>query len=162
MLLLALFIGVLLFRGFVFERIVVSGSSMCDTLENGDVVLSRKYDAKPIKRFDIVVVKHGSVSLVKRVIGLPNESLMISGGIVFVDGAALGGDYGALITDGGIIDGVILHLRSDEFFLLGDNRNHSEDSRAFGAVGADSITGVVVFRVFPFWQMGSLGATVKD
>ena len=100
--------------------------------------------------------------LIKRVIGLPGETIEIRGGVVAINGKALENDFGNAIIDGGIIGSTSLLVGEEEYFVLGDNRNDSKDSRSFGAVPVSDIKGVAFYRLFPFTKMGRIwrGANV--
>lgn len=158
--LLLLLIGIFVFRGFVIERAIVDGNSMADTFHDGEVLLSRKFNIneQSLKRFDVVNIKlQGGKNIIKRVIGLPGETIQIVDGYVYINGEPLEGDYGERIVDAGIAADSIL-LGTDEFFVLGDNRNNSRDSRSIGPVKLEQIIGVNFYRIFPFHRMGAIEA----
>ena len=130
-------------------RTSVIGDSMEPALHNGQEILMNRIlyrISKPGRGDVIVFLPNGSQNshlYVKRVVGLPGETVQIRDGNVYIDGVIL--DEGELfdkIIDPGIAQNEIL-LESDEYFVLGDNRNSSEDSRSgnIGAVGKDSIIG---------------------
>ncbi len=133
-------IAVVCLLAFVFvwyfgQRISVVGDSMTPILYNGDVVLVNRivYDASAPKRGDIVAFKpkgnENSHYHVKRLIGLPGETVEIIEGSVYIDGEKLKEDYETTeIKDAGIAAEKI-ELSGDEYFVLGDNRENSEDSR---------------------------------
>ncbi len=149
---------------FLVQRTVVRGSSMEPALSDRDNLLIYRaaYLNSPPKRFDIVVFTDKRVSgsyYIKRVIGLPGETVEISDqGYIFINGKRLSDKYGrGRITDPGqAAYGV--RLKSGQYFVLGDNRNHSEDSRFadIGMVGAGQIIGKGVFRFFPFDRFGKV------
>lgn len=136
---------------FVAQRTVVSGHSMNPTLSDGDNLIVEKisYCFNDPKRFDVIVFPpHGEKGIfaeyyIKRVIGLPGETVKIDeNGNIYINDVLLEENYGAepikSVRDDGIEniglarDGIT--LGNDEFFVLGDNRNHSTDSR-FESVG---------------------------
>lgn len=125
------------FFSFVIGLSAVSGHSMETAYHNGNVIIVRKAFYS-IDRFDIVTVSGipGGI-IVKRVIGLPGETVSITGGIVHVDGLPLGGESDRY-------EGNVWVLGEGEYFVMGDNRNSSYDSRDFGAVSKTDITGKVV------------------
>ena len=144
--LIVLTLFVLSFRGEVMTRIFVSGDSMNPTYTNGDVVFLWEYNFH-IERYDIVVAKTEIGNVIKRVIGLPGDTILISEGIVYVNGIAID-EYAFETTEGGVADSEYI-VSENCYFLLGDNRANSIDSREFGEVEKDMIKGVVVFKVFP-------------
>ncbi len=156
--------AVLLIHQFVGQQIEVSGSSMESTLHNEDHLILEKisYEIDKPKRFDIVVFRpyneDKDTYYIKRVIGLPKETIQIVGSDIYIDGQLLKEDYGnALIADGGIAKESIV-LGEDEYFLLGDNRNNSKDSRdlSIGAVKRSAIIGRAWIRIWPFHDFGVL------
>lgn len=155
---------VLVIRGFVGGIVVIQGESMESTLMNKDIVFIEKlsYRNEAPKRNDVVVVTTDAmgknVQYVKRIIGLPGETIQIKKGKVFVDGKALKEiQEFDLIEDGGMAREKII-LGEDEFFLLGDNRNNSKDSRnvELGIVKKEQIEGKVFVRIYPFGKIGKI------
>jgi signal peptidase I len=144
---------VLCFRGFVLDRITVDGASMQGTFYDGDVLWVQKFDVENLNRFDVVIANAYHRTVIKRVIGLPSETVTIKDGKVYINGTILDGDYGDYIKDGGLaISGY--KLSDNEYFILGDNRNESADSRIFGAVKISNIRGKVLYQIFPFTRFG--------
>jgi len=141
-------------RSNVVERVIVNGDSMSHTFKQGGVLLAKKYDLDSFERFDIVVVSVENKNMLKRIIGLPNETVSILDGAVYVNGTLLSGDYGDYIHRSGVATGEGITLGDRDYFVLGDNRNNSKDSRYYGAVDVDYITGKIVFQVFPFSGFG--------
>ena len=144
------------------QRVSTVGDSMNPVLKNGDIVLVNhfKYDASAPKRGDIIVFKpNGNEHLhssIKRIVGLPGEVVQIVDGVVYIDGEALEEKYKVTgATEAGLASEEIV-LAGDEFFVLGDNRESSEDSRAddVGNVKRSEIEGKVWFRVAPASQIG--------
>lgn len=149
---------------FVVQRIVVQGESMESTLSDGDNLLVDKitYRFHEPKRFDIVVFPYAyekNTFYIKRVIGLPGETVFISNsGEIFINDEPLTENYGsAVMTDPGLA-GNSVYLASNEYFVLGDNRNHSADSRdpSIGPVKRDKIIGRAWMRMWPFRKRGKL------
>ncbi len=140
-------------------QIQVAGQSMTPGLNSGDVVLMNRlvYDLGSPKRFDIVVFqREDSKYNIKRVIGLPGESVQVVGGDVFIDGTRLEMKDGlSSVSLAGLADSPVL-LGEDEYFLLGDNRDSSEDSRFanIGNVKREQIQGKIWFRLLPLMDLG--------
>lgn len=165
----AVFVLIILFAGFfaahfIVQRTVVHGGSMQPTLYDGDnLIIDRvSYASFDPKRYDIVVFSFGNAQgtyYIKRVIGLPGETVQITDdGDILINGQVLNEHYGnAVITDPGLASYEI-RLGSGEYFVLGDNRNHSEDSRFadVGIVKREQIMGKAVFRFFPFTRIGRI------
>ncbi len=136
-------------------KVSVIGVSMSPALHNGEEVLINRFFYKLIspKRGDVIAFlpngNSNSHYYLKRVIGLPGEKIQIIGGYVYINGELLEEDetYDK-IADPGIAETEIL-LGSDEYFVLGDNRNFSEDSRSgnIGLVSRDTITGKAWFHL---------------
>lgn len=151
----------LLLHFFVGSMIVVQGESMETTLEDGAIVLIEKvsYRSKEPRRNDIVVVTSASKEqYIKRIIGLPGETVRIRKGNVFIDGKKMQECMEfEEIVDGGMAREKIV-LGEDEYFLLGDNRNHSKDSRnpELGIVNQSQFDGKVFWQIYPFDKMGAV------
>lgn len=149
---------------FVGQRTEVSGSSMLPTLTDGDNLIVDKisYRFHDIERFDIVVFPPKDkvdTYYIKRVIGLPGESVYIDeDGEIYINGEVLPESYGReVINNAGRAAQPIL-LGEDEYFVLGDNRNNSTDSRAesVGNVKGSDIIGRAWIRIYPFGKFGKL------
>lgn len=158
---------------FVIQRTEVSGPSMEATLQNEDNILVEKVSyrfGKP-SRFDIVVFYHffnernqnkkdedAYDFYVKRIIGLPGETVQIVGQTILINGEPLEENYGKdPITYEGVAEEPIV-LGDDEYFVLGDNREVSQDSRyeEVGNIKEDLIIGRAWIRVYPFNKIGFL------
>ena len=142
----------------------VVGDSMEPVLYNGQEILMNRvvYRLSSPKRGDVVVFlpngNQNSHYYVKRVVGLPGETIQIRDGKVYVDGVPLDEDETFdKIVDAGIAENE-LKLAVDEFFVLGDNRNSSEDSRSgnIGAVKKDNIAGKAWFKLATEWELMGL------
>jgi signal peptidase I len=144
---------------FAVQAVHVEGLSMFATLDNNDYLIANKIDYRlhPPQRGDIVILRpptNNSTDFIKRIIALPGERLLIRDGQVFINGRMLvepylpeawtqDNDWPANGTDGEVIP-------PNDYFVMGDNRNRSQDSRFFGAIGRDRIDGKAWFRIWPF------------
>lgn len=143
----------------VGSRVEVSGSSMNPVLNSGDVVLMNRiaYDLGTPARYDIAVFeKENSSYNMKRIIGLPGETVQIKDNLVYIDGKPLNAeDALGQATIAGIAEYPI-ELGEDEYFLLGDNRESSEDSRfsGIGMIKREQLTGKVWFKFQPIEEFG--------
>ena len=148
---------------FVGERTVVSGDSMSPTLSDGDNLIVDKfsYRIRSPNRFEIVVFPfryQKDTYYIKRVIGLPGEQVQIYNGRVYINGKVLEEPFDfESIRSAGLASEAIT-LGEDEYFVLGDNRNNSADSRepSVGTILKQDLIGRAVFRIWPFDVMGFL------
>lgn len=148
---------------FVGQRTTVHGTSMYPTLENGDNIWidKLKYHFTDPKRFDIIVFPYqgDNVYYIKRVIGLPGEKVYIDdAGNIFINGEKLDEDYGyEVIRENGLAAEEIT-LGDDEYFVLGDNRNVSRDSRSadVGNIKKADIIGQAKYRLSPIKKFGKI------
>lgn len=146
---------------YVGVRTRVSGQSMQPTLHDGDNLLVDKltYRFREPKRYEIVVFPYKyeeNTYYIKRIIGLPGETVQIIDGYVYINGEKLKKDYGAeVMQDAGIAE-VPITLGEDEYFVLGDNRNHSSDSRVpnVGVLKRKDLMGRAWIRIWPFDSIG--------
>lgn len=150
-----LFAALLLFRINVFDVVTVAGHSMDDYLLEGDVLIIRKFDMEEIDRYDIVVAKTGKQKVIKRVIGLPWDTVQIADGVVLINGEVVDEEFN-FFTDYEGLSKEPFVLGEDEYFLLGDNRAASWDSRDFGAVSQAQLLGVAAMRILPLWRIQAM------
>lgn len=134
---------------------------MMPTLENGDQLIVDKltYHFKEPKRYEIIVFPYKyeeNTYYIKRIIGLPGETVQIKDGCVYIDGKLLGEKYGAEVMDEPGIAEEPISLGEDEYFVLGDNRNHSSDSRVpnVGVLKRKDLMGRAWVRIWPFDNIG--------
>ena len=159
-----IFVLTFLFITFIAQRTEVSGSSMEPTLQDGDSLLVDKlsYRFTDPHRYDIVIFpyQYGTKQyFIKRVIALPGETVRVDyDGKIYINGAVLEENYGAeVIMDPGRAATEIT-LGEDEYFVMGDNRNHSMDSRdvSVGNIHKKDILGRALIRIFPFSSFGGI------
>lgn len=161
---LAVMVGIcLLILNFVGSRVSVEGTSMYPTLDDKDQLVEDIFTYKFVrdpKRFEIVIFKlknDPGTHYIKRVIGLPGETVQIVNSVIYINGEELQEDYGrgVYFLAGSAEQPVV--LGEDEYFVLGDNRVNSIDSRyAVGKVKRSQITGRAVFRAWPLSGFGSI------
>lgn len=149
---------------YVFSKTIVDGDSMETSLHNEDYLIQDKisYQFHQPKRFDVVVFYSPIIEKehwVKRVIGLPGETVQIIDGRVYINGKILEEDiYGKeLIIDPGIAK-VPIVVPEGEYFVMGDNRNESWDSRSevVKTIKEKDIEGRIVCRIYPFQSIGKI------
>ena len=141
---------VVLIRTFIITPVRVDGDSMKNTLKNGDILLLYKLGS--INRLDIIVLdeEKDNEKIIKRVIGLPGEAVAIKKGKIYINDKVIDDEY----AYGETSDYDKVTLEDDEYFILGDNRLISKDSRYFGPIKENEIKGKIVFRLFPFTKIG--------
>ena len=148
---------------FVGQRTYVSGSSMENTLSHGDNLIVDKitYRFSDPKRYDIIVFpfRHEeNVYYIKRIIGLPGETIQIQDGSIYINGEIISESYGReVMKSAGLAEDPIT-LGEGEYFVLGDNRNDSMDSRDPGVstIHRDEIIGRAWVRIWPLDEIGVL------
>ena len=156
--LIAVIIVSTLIVDFIAQRTGVQGSSMATTLEDGDNVLVEKlsYRFGDPQRYDIIVFpatdpEDAGSYYIKRIIGLPGETVQISGDDVYINGEKLDENYGTTPMGTAGIAEVPITLGDDEYFVLGDNRDISKDSRyaSVGNAHRDDIVGKAFVVIWP-------------
>lgn len=145
-------IVVLFIKHFIVSPIRVNGKSMMDTLYHGDIMLLDRisYRTSDIKRFDIVVIDNGDEFIIKRVIGLPGERVTYTGNQLYINDKKIDDPYATNSTTE--FDTTV---EEDCYFVLGDNREDSMDSRYFGTFPKNKILGKTSLVVFPFDRFGN-------
>lgn len=141
---------VVFIRSFIVTPIKVNGSSMYKTLEGNEFMLLWKLGE--INRYDIVVAKTETDTLIKRVYAFPNETIECKKGIIYINDAAIDDNYAFGETQ----DFAKVTLKEDEYFLMGDNRLVSLDSRKLGPILKKQIEGTASFILFPFQRIGTV------
>lgn len=151
---------VVLFRTFIATPVRVDGSSMATTLKDGDILILNKLDTK-YERFDVVVVNvtiDGKTSkLVKRIIGLPGENIEYKDNELYINGEIVE-DVSIERTNDFTLKGLhnIESIPENQYFVMGDNRSDSRDSRDYtvGLIKKEDIVGTTTIRLFPFNKIG--------
>lgn len=141
---------VLIIRTFIATPIKVNGSSMYDTLDGSEFMILNKLGK--VERYDIVVVDTPSDELIKRIYGLPGEKISIENNAIYINDKKIEDIY----AYGETSDYDAIVLASDEYFILGDNRVVSLDSRTIGPVKKSQIKGTTDFVLFPFKKFGKI------
>lgn len=159
-----IFICVYIIPNYVLQRTIVEGRSMENTLSDGDHLYVEKisYRLGLLKRFDIIVFypygRDCEDYYVKRIIGLPGETVQIIDGNIYINGEILEEHFGKepILDPGRAVQPIT--LGEDEYFVMGDNRNISKDSRyaVVGNVKKENIGGKAFFRVSPLKKFGPI------
>ena len=162
-----LVLAVILYVGisFAVQAVHVEGYSMFATLNDNDYLIANKIDYRlhAPQRGDIIILRpptNSSTDFIKRVIALPGEKLLIRSAVVYINGHRLHEPYlpeaWTQSTDWpcGGCDGKV--MGPNEYFVMGDNRNRSQDSRFFGPITRDRIDGKAWFRIWPIDQFGNI------
>ena len=161
---LVVLLGTYLLITFVGQRTSVSGSSMEPTLSNNDQLILDKisYRFSEPQRFDIIVFPFQYAEktfYVKRIIGLPGETVQVDlQGNIYINGQILNEDYGKETINFAGLAVEPITLGDDEYFVMGDNRNNSSDSRdpSVGNIRRSNIIGKAWVRIWPLNKFGVL------
>lgn len=148
---------------FVMSPQEINGASMEPNFHNGEYILTNKveYKFREPKRGDVVIFKsprNKEIDFIKRVIGMPGDRVSLRNNMFYVNGVALEEPY---LSPGIYIFGGSYLRENDEvivppgtYFVVGDNRQHSSDSREFGPIAKEDFIGKALLRYFPFTRMG--------
>jgi len=161
-------LAVILYFGisFAVQTVHVEGLSMFATLDDNDYLIADKIDYRlhAPQRGDIIILRpptDNSKDFIKRIIALPGERLLIRDAVVYINGHRLIEPYlpeawtvNASWNQGGSPDGYL--IPPNQYFVMGDNRNRSQDSRTFGPIGRDRIDGRAWFRIWPINHFGNI------
>src|ERR1700736_2934071 len=155
-------LAIILYFGisFAVQTVHVEGLSMFATLDDNDYLIADKiaYRLHAPQRGDIVILRpptDNSKDFIKRVIALPGEQLIIHDGVVLINGHRLNEPY--LPEAWTVFNNVSLtKIPPNEYFVMGDNRNRSQDSRTFGPISRDRIDGRAWFRIWPINNFGNI------
>ena len=157
---------VLPIRYFVFQPFIVKGASMEPNFHDGDYLLidELSYRFKEPQRGAVVVFKYPSdpsQRFIKRIVALPRETIELRGSVIEITdkfGNKTVLDEQSYLSKHAIFSGVKVVLGEDEYFVMGDNRTHSFDSRKWGALASEYIVGRAIFRAWPPTAMASFFA----
>lgn len=145
---LVIIILVIIIRQFVMVPIKVEGPSMEPTLKEGQLMLLNKmvYNISKPSRFDIVVINENGLPIIKRIIGLPNEKVKINNNQLYINNKLIKQPFKHIKMD----DYTLSHkVAKNSYFVLGDNRPLSQDSRAIGLIKKKDIMGHVNISLWP-------------
>jgi len=143
---------VVILRTFIATPIRVNGSSMDDTLKNGEILVLNKLAlrARGISRWNIIVAKLDGNYLIKRVVALPGETVRYEDGVLYIDGEKIDDDFSLTLTE----DFEEFKVEAGKYFVMGDNRFVSQDSRMIGSIDRKDIIGKTNIVLFPFGRFG--------
>ena len=158
---LLIIVMVILIRTFIITPVRVNGTSMDPTLKNGEIMILNKikYNKNDIKRFDIVVIDEGDKAIIKRVIGLPGETVEYKDNKLYINGKETEDPYPSTETDDfSITDIGHTKVPGDCYFVMGDNRANSLDSRypTVGVIKKSQIEGRTKLRIWPLNKIGNV------
>lgn len=160
---LAVFIIVFIVRQYLFANYIVNGESMMPTIEEGNRLLVNKIELefRSPERFDLIVFHaNENEDYIKRVIGLPGDTIEYENDQLYVNGEAVDepylDEYKEALVEGQLTEDFTLQEKTgqktvpeDHYFVLGDNRRHSYDSRHIGFINQKEIVGIVNLRYWP-------------
>ncbi|MGE5455727.1 MAG: signal peptidase I [Ignavibacteriales bacterium] len=146
---------VVIIRTYVVTPVKVQGESMIPTLKNKEILLLKKYDKK-YERFDIIVFKTDGDKLVKRVIGLPGEHIKYVDNKLYVNNELVKDAIDVDTEDFDLKYLGVNKIPEGYYFVLGDNRGNSTDSRLIGLIDENTILGSTSFSIFPFSTFGKV------
>ena len=155
---ISIILAIVLIRTFIVTPVRVNGTSMHPTLKDGEIMILNKidYSFNDIERFDIVVVKTDHNKLIKRVIGLPGETLKYENNTLYIDGEEIEEPYLKEPTEDFDINELgYKKLPKDCYFVMGDNRDNSNDSRLLGCIPKKDIEGSSSLVIYPFKKAGN-------
>lgn len=155
-----IFVAVLLIKYYVFTPIRVNGGSMEPTLRHNDIMILNEigYHLNGVKRFDIVVVSVNGEKIIKRVIGLPGDKVEYKDNKLYINDKMVEEKFAHYDTqDFSIVNDLKIEIIPENYyFVMGDNRNNSIDSRIIGLVSDKQIKGKTKLIVYPFGKFGNV------
>lgn len=154
---LIIIVVVVLIRSFIITPVQVDGTSMMPTLKDNEILILKKYDHS-FERFDVIVFDYGENRLIKRVIGLPGDYVEYKDNKLYINGKQIKENFSrnAKTADFKLEDIELEKVPNDCYFVMGDNRNNSTDSRMIGEVCKENIKGSTNFSIFPFDKIGTI------
>ncbi|OGF62220.1 signal peptidase I [Candidatus Giovannonibacteria bacterium RIFCSPLOWO2_01_FULL_44_40] len=152
---------VLPIRTYIAQPFIVSGASMEPNFHDGEYLIIDEltYAFQQPKRGEVIVFRYPlkpSEFFIKRIIGLPNETVEISNGKILINNSELAESYFSEVVGTSQNINIKMILAKNEYFVLGDNRPHSSDSRFWGALPKEKIMGRVLLRLWPVAKAGIL------
>jgi signal peptidase I len=156
---------------FIVSPQEINGASMEPNFHNGEYILTSKvlYKFRDPQRGDVVIFKsprNKEVDYIKRIIGLPGDTVKLSNNAFYVNGQKVEEPYlapGVIIFGGSFLDeGKEIVVPPGQYFVSGDNRPHSSDSREFGTIAKEDFIGYAFFRYWPFSQLGTIPHPTYD
>ena len=142
-------------KTYIATPVLVDGSSMSPTLSDKQFLILNR-STKKLNRNDIVVFDHDNSKLIKRIIALPGETIEYKDGILYINDRKYDDKFAGITENFDLTNFGIQKLPENSYFLLGDNRNNSIDSRIIGPVNIEKINGEVVFSLYPFNTFGKI------
>lgn len=146
---------VILVRTFIITPVRVDGTSMYPTLKNKDIMLLKKYDHN-YQYGDIVILNYKKARLVKRVIGTPGDYIEIKDGKLYINKKEVNDPYSNITSNFSLSQLGYQKIPDGYYFVMGDNRGASSDSRMIGLIKKSDILGTTSFRIFPFSTFGTV------
>lgn len=149
----------ILIKEFIFSPIKVNGTSMYPTLNDGDLMILNEigYHLNGVERFDIVVVKKNGERLIKRVIGLPGETVEYKDNELYINGELVKEEFTHATTHDFTLSEINYDVIPEGYyFVVGDNRTNSLDSRKIGLISKSEIKGKTKLVIFPFDKFGNV------
>lgn len=148
-------LAILIIRTYIVTPAIVDGDSMNNTLLDGQIVILNKitYRFNDVNRFDIVVIENreDNDKIIKRIIGLPNEKIRYTDNKLYINDKLIETNLSFKKTQD-----FEYETKNDEYFVLGDNRVVSKDSRILGNFKKEDIVGKVSIRIYPLDRIGSI------
>ena len=151
---------VLIIKAYVFTPIRVNGDSMYPTLKNNDMMILNEigYYINGVNRFDIVVVNTNGEKIIKRIIGLPGDKVEYKNNKLYINDKEMEEKFEHDDTNDFSVNSDLGYeiIPDDYYFVVGDNRNNSVDSRIIGLVSKKQIIGKTKLIIYPFSRFGNV------
>lgn len=152
---IVIIIAVVLVRSYIITPVQVEGLSMFSTLDDKEILLLKKYD-KNYERFDVVVFNYNNTKLIKRIVGLPGETVEYKEGKLYINGEYVAESFlnNKTTADFSLEELGYEKIPKGYYFVMGDNRTNSTDSRIIGLIPSEDIEGTTNFAIFPLDKIG--------